>query len=149
LGARLSRWPMVRIGNVRWPHRASELSAQPPLAARLGSVRSYSHRFRSLGRKSDAQIPHWGDASSAQAKATGTDSRRMSAGSHGPNLIRAMSSPRIGWMSRLGTAARRLGPYVAVALVVPGGTLVLLSVFAYRSWQSALSHDIGSRDIRR
>jgi len=62
-----------------------------------------------------------------------------------------MSSSRITWLSKLATALRGLGPYVAIALVVPGGTLIVATWLAYRSWQSGLSHDIrvGSRDMRR
>ena len=39
---------------------------------------------------------------------------------------------RVNWMSRLTTALRKLGPYAAIGLVLPGGTVLLASWWAFR-----------------
>lgn len=41
-------------------------------------------------------------------------------------------SLRVNWIIRLGRALRTLGPYGAIELVVPGGSLIVLSVLAIR-----------------
>jgi hypothetical protein len=38
----------------------------------------------------------------------------------------------VNWMSRLTTWLRELGPYAALELLLPGGTLVLASLWAFR-----------------
>ena len=45
------------------------------------------------------------------------------------------SSP-VSWINRLTRTARALGPYGVIELVLPGGTLVVLSLWAFRhrSW---------------
>lgn len=47
-----------------------------------------------------------------------------------------MSLARINWITRLGSPMRRLGPYAAIELLVPGGSLIVLSllVFRHRAW---------------
>lgn len=37
----------------------------------------------------------------------------------------------------LGRAGRRLGPYVMLEVLMPGGTMLALLLFLYRRWQSA------------
>jgi hypothetical protein len=44
-----------------------------------------------------------------------------------------MLSPRIHWIIRLAAALRALGPYAAIELLVPGGTLIALAVWAFRN----------------
>ncbi len=39
---------------------------------------------------------------------------------------------RIGWITRLGGPIRGLGPYAAIELLVPGGSLIVLSLLAFR-----------------
>jgi hypothetical protein len=46
-------------------------------------------------------------------------------------------------MSRLAASMRELGPYAAIAVVVPGGSLIALSVWAVRRRAWALN------DVRR
>jgi len=43
---------------------------------------------------------------------------------------------RVKWMSGLTTAWRALGPYAAIALLLPGGTLIVVSVWIlqHRTW---------------
>jgi len=43
-----------------------------------------------------------------------------------------MLVPRLNWIGRFATALRELGPYAVVGLLVPGGTLILLSLWAFR-----------------
>ncbi len=43
-----------------------------------------------------------------------------------------MVLPRYNWMNRLARVLRALGPYGAIELVVPGGSLVVLSLWAIR-----------------
>jgi hypothetical protein len=38
------------------------------------------------------------------------------------------------WLGRTG---RRLGPYVMLEVLMPGGTMLALLLFLYRRWQSA------------
>jgi hypothetical protein len=39
---------------------------------------------------------------------------------------------RINWRSHLTAALRELGPYAAIGLVLPGGSLLLASLWAFR-----------------
>jgi hypothetical protein len=50
-----------------------------------------------------------------------------------------MIFPRVNWTIRLGRALHTLGPYAAIELVVPGGSLIVLSLWAirHRSWLAA------------
>jgi hypothetical protein len=43
-----------------------------------------------------------------------------------------MVPPRFDWMIRLARVLRALGPYGAIELLVPGGSLVVLSLLAIR-----------------
>ena len=43
-----------------------------------------------------------------------------------------MTKPRVNWMIRLAGVLRALGPYGVIELVVPGGSLVVLSLWAIR-----------------
>ena len=51
----------------------------------------------------------------------------------------AMLLPRVNWTSRLATRLRELGPYTAIELLVPGGSLIALSLWAFRhrAWFTA------------
>ena len=40
--------------------------------------------------------------------------------------------PPFNWMNRLARVLRVLGPYGVIELVVPGGSLVVLSLWAFR-----------------
>jgi len=46
-----------------------------------------------------------------------------------------MLNVRSNWLSRIVPTLRELGPYAAVGLVVPGGSLLLLWVWAFRNRQ--------------
>jgi hypothetical protein len=54
------------------------------------------------------------------------------------------------WITRLGAIFRRLGPYLAIEILLPGGTLMALLLWAYRQkqlrpWAAHLpGHQIGS-----
>ena len=50
-----------------------------------------------------------------------------------------MLPSRINWIVRLAGAVRALGPYAAIELLVPGGTLIALAVWAYRNRQSLVA----------
>ena len=52
--------------------------------------------------------------------------------------VRMLVSPN-SWKSRLTTAVRELGPYAAIGLALPGGTLILASLWAvrHRRWLAA------------
>jgi len=50
-----------------------------------------------------------------------------------------MVPTRINWIVRLAGALRALGPYAAIELLIPGGTLIALAVWAYRNRQSLLA----------
>ncbi len=41
--------------------------------------------------------------------------------------------PRFKWSGRLASVLRSLGPYAAIELLVPGGTLIALAVWAFRN----------------
>ena len=43
-----------------------------------------------------------------------------------------MFVPRLNWIGRFATALRELGPYGVIGLLVPGGTLILVSLWAFR-----------------
>ena len=43
-----------------------------------------------------------------------------------------MVSPRFDWMTRFAGVLRALGPYGAIELVLPGGSLIALSLWAVR-----------------
>jgi hypothetical protein len=47
---------------------------------------------------------------------------------------------RINWRSRLIAALRELGPYGAIGLALPGGTLLLASWWAFRHRQWFVAH---------
>ena len=52
--------------------------------------------------------------------------------------IRSMLLPRTNWIMRLPGLLRALGPYAAIELVLPGGTLIAVAVWAIRHrWSSA------------
>jgi len=59
-----------------------------------------------------------------------------------------MVLPHANWMPRLARAIRTLGPYGAIELVVPGGSLVVLSVWAFRhrSWLAARARRAFARE---
>jgi hypothetical protein len=43
-----------------------------------------------------------------------------------------MVMPRINWIIRLASALRALGPYAAIELLLPGGSLIALTVWVIR-----------------
>jgi hypothetical protein len=47
---------------------------------------------------------------------------------------------RVNWMGRLTTGLRELGPYAAIGLVLPGGTLLLASLWAFRHRRWFIAH---------
>jgi hypothetical protein len=47
-----------------------------------------------------------------------------------------MIPPRLNWLIRLAGVLRTLGPYAAIELLVPGGTLIALAVWAFRNRSS-------------
>jgi len=50
-----------------------------------------------------------------------------------------MVPTRFNWIIRLAGALRALGPYAAIELLVPGGTLIALAVWAFRNRQSLIA----------
>ena len=50
-----------------------------------------------------------------------------------------MVPSRIHWIVRLAGALRGLGPYAAIEMLVPGGTLIALGVWAFRNRQSLVA----------
>jgi hypothetical protein len=44
-----------------------------------------------------------------------------------------MPLPRNTWKTRLASSLRELGPYAAIVLLVPGGSLIALSMWAARN----------------
>lgn len=50
-----------------------------------------------------------------------------------------MLLPRVNWTTRLVGAMRELGPYAAIGLILPGGSLIAFSLWAFRrrSWFAA------------
>jgi hypothetical protein len=59
---------------------------------------------------------------------------------HDAYLTRAMLVPRANLMTRFATTLRATGPYVAIALTMPGGTVMLVSFWAFRHRQWFASH---------
>jgi hypothetical protein len=49
---------------------------------------------------------------------------------------RTMMTPRANWMTRIAAPVRELGPYAAIELILPGGSLIALSLWAirHREW---------------
>jgi hypothetical protein len=47
---------------------------------------------------------------------------------------------RVNWMSRLTTELRELGPYAALGLVLPGGSVILASLWAFRHRRWFVAH---------
>jgi hypothetical protein len=58
--------------------------------------------------------------------------------------IRSMLLPRTHWIMRIAGVLRELGPYAAIELVLPGGTLIALAVWAIRHRRSS-----AARPLRR
>ena len=54
-----------------------------------------------------------------------------------PILPINMMTPRIHWIARLAGVLRALGPYAAIELVLPGGTLIALALWAIRRHSAA------------
>lgn len=49
------------------------------------------------------------------------------------NRVFARNSSRLpAWITRLGAILRQLGPYVAIEILLPGGTLMALLLWFYR-----------------
>jgi hypothetical protein len=48
--------------------------------------------------------------------------------------IRSMLLPRATWIIRFAGLLRALGPYAAIELILPGGTLIAIAVWAIRRW---------------
>jgi hypothetical protein len=59
-----------------------------------------------------------------------------------------MFSPRMNWIVRLAGALRALGPYAAIELVLPGGTLIALAFWAFRN-RSRLSTRAKAASVAR
>ena len=59
-----------------------------------------------------------------------------------------MVLPRVNWMVRFTKTVRAVGPYGLIELIVPGGSLIALSMWAYknRSW---LADRVGRAFARR
>ena len=55
--------------------------------------------------------------------------------------------PHVSWKVRLARTARAVGPYGLIELVVPGGSLIVLSMWAFknRSW---LADRVGRAFVR-
>jgi hypothetical protein len=43
-----------------------------------------------------------------------------------------MVTPRLNWIPRVASSLRALGPYAAIELLLPGGSLIALSLWVYR-----------------
>ena len=50
----------------------------------------------------------------------------------------AMLVPHLNWKDRCVTLLREYGPLTAIALVVPGGSLILLGAWAFRHWRRVI-----------
>jgi hypothetical protein len=59
-----------------------------------------------------------------------------------------MLSPRINWMVRLAGALRALGPYAAIELLVPGGTLIALALWVFRNRSALIARARRASDKR-
>lgn len=65
-------------------------------------------------------------------------SRRGAALAQTLRRVLRLSAPRpLGWLRRLAACAKTLGPYAAIELLLPGGTLVVLALWLYRRHRSA------------
>jgi hypothetical protein len=53
---------------------------------------------------------------------------------------RSMALSRDNWKTRLGSSLRKLGPYAAIELLLPGGSLIALSLWAVRNRSSIAAH---------
>jgi hypothetical protein len=53
---------------------------------------------------------------------------------------RSMALSRDNWKTRLGSSLRKLGPYAAIELLLPGGSLIALSLWAIRNRSSIAAH---------
>ena len=62
----------------------------------------------------------------------------MATGPPGAYCSLAMLVPHLNWKDRFATLLREYGPLTAIALVVPGGSLILLSVWAFRHWRRVI-----------
>lgn len=51
-----------------------------------------------------------------------------------------MALSRDNWKTRLGSSLRKLGPYAAIELLLPGGSLIALSLWAVRNRSSIAAH---------
>ena len=50
-----------------------------------------------------------------------------------PALLRAPARPGLaGWLTRIGAILKEIGPYAAIEIILPGGTLLALLLFLYR-----------------
>jgi hypothetical protein len=50
-----------------------------------------------------------------------------------------MLLPRTHWIMRLAGLLRALGPYAAIELILPGGTLIAVAVWAIRHRRSSVA----------
>jgi hypothetical protein len=50
-----------------------------------------------------------------------------------PSLLRAPSRPGLaGWLAHIGAILKEIGPYAAIEIVLPGGTLLAVLLWLYR-----------------
>ncbi|HZO20893.1 MAG TPA: hypothetical protein VFB37_00225 [Steroidobacteraceae bacterium] len=54
-----------------------------------------------------------------------------------------------GWVTRCGTLLRQLGPYAAIELLLPGGSLIVLALWLYRRHRLGRREDAQSKMIAR
>jgi hypothetical protein len=66
--------------------------------------------------------------------------RPIVGGARGAYVEVRMFVLHINWRSRLTAALRELGPYAAIGLVLPGGTVLLASLWAFRHRRWFLAH---------
>ena len=64
------------------------------------------------------------------ARTVGRTSRLNVAGR--ARALRHTTTGRSGWIDRLAAAMRELGPWAALALILPGGSLIALAAWAFR-----------------
>jgi hypothetical protein len=62
-----------------------------------------------------------------------------------PGLSAACAPARTGWMGGLVAVLRNLGPYMAVELILPGGSLLALLLWLYRRRQRLVA--LGSSGV--
>ena len=55
-----------------------------------------------------------------------------------------MLLPRTHWIVRIAGVLRELGPYAAIELVLPGGTLIALAIWAIRHRRSSAARARGA-----